>query len=182
METLPQTNEANTQPEVNDDRAESLMKLVTFTLGEEVYGIDIMSLREIRVWADTTSLPNTPSFVMGVINLRGVIVPVFDLRDRFGRGLTKPTKTHAVIIVAVDSRTIGILVDTVSDIIDLDESDIRPVPEMEYKQESEYLSGLATVNNQMVSLIAADRLFNKDIINALSGPMSNGTSTNKDTN
>lgn len=174
MATLPQTDDTSDQLSIDEENDESLMKLVTFTLGDDVYGIDIMSLREIRVWADTTSLPNTPSFVMGVINLRGVIVPVFDLRDRFGRGPTKPTKTHAVIIVAVDNRTIGILVDTVSDIIDLNEDDIRGVPEMEYKQESTFLSGLATVNGQMVSLIAADRLFSKEVLNALSSGNESG--------
>lgn len=180
MEELPEKKDEVTEPEAHEENHGSLMKLVTFTLGTEVYGIDIMSLREIRVWTDTTSLPNTPSFVMGVINLRGVIVPVFDLRDRFGRGPTKPTQTHAVIVVAVDTRTIGILVDSVSDIIDLNEADIRPVPEMEYKQESAYLSGLATVNGQMVSLIATDRLFSRDVINALSGKFAEESNGSRD--
>jgi len=161
LEEIDSSDDQENSPEVG-------MKVVTFTLGEDVYGIDIMSLREIRVWAETTSLPNTPDFVMGVVNLRGVIVPVFDLRGRFGRGMTTPTKTHAVIIVAIDSRTVGILVDSVSDIIELNDDQIRPVPEMEHKQESAFLSGLATVNGQMVSMIATEPLFGKEAVNMLS--------------
>ena len=84
-----------------------------------------MVVREIKGWTDTTMIPNAPSHVRGVINLRGVIVPIFDLRARFGMGLTTPTKMHVVIIVAAGTRTIGLLVDTVSDIISVDPKAIR---------------------------------------------------------
>lgn len=154
---------------VSDDSSESLVQMITFTLGDEIYGVDIMTVREIRVWSDTTSLPNSPEFILGVINLRGIIVPVFDLRDRFGRGPTTPTKTHAVIIVAVDNRTIGLLVDTVSDIIDLKETDIRSVPEMKFRQDSAFLIGLATINDQMIALISTNKLFSQEVVEAISG-------------
>jgi len=157
--TLP-----NNQPVALEDSDKAPLQMITFTLGDEIYGVDIMAVREIRVWSDTTSLPNSPEFVLGVINLRGVIVPVFDLRDRFGSGPTTPTKTHAVIIVAVDTRTIGILVDSVSDIIDLKNADVRPVPEMEFRQDSAYLVGLATANDQMISIISTDKLFHKQVV------------------
>ena len=158
---------SNSPSAISDDSSETSLQMITFTLGEEVYGVDIMTVREIRVWSDTTSLPNSPEFILGVINLRGIIVPVFDLRDRFGRGPTTPTKTHAVIIVAVDNRTIGLLVDTVSDIIDLNDADIRAVPEMKFRQDSAFLIGLATVNDQMVALISTNKLFSRDIVEAV---------------
>lgn len=135
------------------------MQLITFSLGEEEYGVDIMAVREIKVWTETTPLPNTPAYVRGVINLRGLIVPIFDLRARFGLGLTETTKTHVVIIVAVDSRTVGILVDAVSDIVTVSSGDIRPVPETEYGREHLFLRGLVTVDQQMVALIAPEKLF-----------------------
>lgn len=141
-------------------------QMITFTLGEEVYAVDIMSVREIKVWTETTPLPNTPEFVRGVINLRGVIVPIFDLRERFGQGRTVTTKTHVIIIIAVGDRTIGILVDAVSDIVTLHDSDLRPVPEAELGQESAFLSALATVNDKMVALIAPERLFSRDAVNS----------------
>lgn len=140
------------------------LQLVTFTLGEQVYGLDIMMVREFRVWTETTPLPNTPEFVRGVINLRGVIVPIFDLRDRFGQGRTEPTETHVVIVVAVDDRIIGILVDAVSDIVNVGRGEIRPVPETEMGRESIFLNGLVTVNEQMVALIAPDRLFSREAV------------------
>lgn len=138
------------------------MQLITFSLGREEYGVDIMAVREIKVWSESTALPNTPRYVRGVINLRGVIVPIFDLRARFGQGLTETTKKHVVIIVAVEERTIGILVDAVSDIVTVDVADIRPVPETEYGQEHTFLNGLVTVDDQMVALIAPAKLFSRE--------------------
>src|ERR1700742_1133508 len=102
---------ANTLGQGNLDRAtngENTHQFITFTLGPEEYGIDIMVVREIKGWTDTTMIPNAPSYVRGVINLRGVIVPIFGLRARFDMGLTTPTKMHVVIIVAAGTRTIGL--------------------------------------------------------------------------
>lgn len=135
------------------------VQLITFTIGEEEYGVDIMAVREIRAWTETTILPNTPKYVRGVINLRGTIVPIFDLRARFGMGETDPTKTHVVIVVGVNGRTIGILVDTVSDILTVAEQEVRAVPEMELTVDGAFLNGLITVQDRMVALIQLDRLF-----------------------
>lgn len=135
------------------------VQLITFTIGEEEYGVDIMAVREIRAWTETTVLPNTPKYVRGVINLRGTIVPIFDLRARFGMGETDPTKTHVVIVVGVNGRTIGILVDTVSDILTVAEQEVRAVPEMELTVDGAFLNGLITVQDRMVALIQLDRLF-----------------------
>ena len=144
------------------DRAaigENTQQFITFTLGEEEYGIDIMVVREIKGWTNTTMIPNAPAHVRGVINLRGVIVPIFDLRARFGVGLTVPTSMHVVIIVAAGSRTVGLLVDTVSDIISVDPKAIRPVPEMGLPTEDQYLEGLVAIEERMVTLVSLAGLF-----------------------
>ena len=113
-----QESTANSVARDNLDRlaaGENTQQFITFTLGSEEYGIDIMVVREIKGWTETTMIPNAPTHVRGVINLRGVIVPIFDLRARFGMGLTATTTMHVVIIVATGTRTIGLLVDTVSE-------------------------------------------------------------------
>jgi purine-binding chemotaxis protein CheW len=134
-------------------------QFITFTIDAEEYGIDIMVVREIKGWALTTMIPNAPAHVRGVINLRGIIVPIFDLRARFGMGLTVPTSMHVVIIVASGTRTIGLLVDTVSDIISVDPKAIRPVPEMGMPSEEQFLEGLVAMDNRMVTLVSLAGLF-----------------------
>ena len=144
------------------DRAavgEDTAQFITFTLGAEEYGIDIMVVREIKGWTDTTMIPNAPAHVRGVINLRGIIVPIFDLRARFGVGLTVPTAMHVVIIVAAGTRTVGLLVDTVSDIISVNPKAIRPVPEMGLPTEDQFLDGLVAIENRMVTLVSLAGLF-----------------------
>ena len=148
------------------------LQLISFCLGDQTYGVDIMAVREIKVWTDTTPLPNTPPFVRGVINLRGVIVPVFDLRERFGQGRTEVTKTHVVVVVTVDTRIIGILVDAVSDILTIPRDSVRPVPDADPSQDTAFLSGLITVDNTMVALISPARLFSRE---AVTGAVAVGT-------
>lgn len=139
-------------------------QFITFTVGEQEYGVDIMSVREIKGWADTTLLPNTPEYMRGVLNLRGIIVPIFDLRCRFGLGETQATRLHVIVIIAVKERMIGILVDTVSDILTVPTTDIRDVPKMENLIEEDYLSGLVTIEDRMVALLDQERLFNTKVI------------------
>ncbi|HEY0330885.1 MAG TPA: chemotaxis protein CheW [Rhodopseudomonas sp.] len=141
--------------------SENSQQFVTFTLGAEEYGIDIMVVREIKGWTDTTMIPNAPAHVRGVVNLRGVIVPIFDLRARFGMGLTVPSKMHVVIIVAAGTRTVGLLVDTVSDIIAIDPKAIRPVPDMGLPSEDQFLEGLVAIENRMVTLVSLAGLFGR---------------------
>lgn len=139
-------------------------QFITFTVGDQEYGVDIMSVREIKGWVETTLLPNTPEYMRGVLNLRGVIVPIFDLRCRFGLGKTEATNLHVIVIIAVKNRMVGILVDTVSDILTVSNSDIRDVPKMETLIEEEYLSGLVTIEERMVALLNQERLFDTQII------------------
>jgi purine-binding chemotaxis protein CheW len=139
--------------------SENTHQFITFTLGAEEYGIDIMVVREIKGWTETTMIPNAPAHVRGVINLRGVIVPIFDLRARFGMGLTSTTAMHVVIIVATGTRTIGLLVDTVSDIISVDPKAIRPVPELGLPTQDQFIDGLVALEDRMVTLVSLTGLF-----------------------
>lgn len=156
-----------TRQEDGEDRAErhagagGQRQFISLKVGAENYAIDILSVREIKGWTSTTVLPNQPDYVLGVLNLRGAIVPVFDLRGRFGQGLTDATRMHVVIIVKVQERTVGVLVDAVSDILTVNVVDIRPVPEMERNQSTEYFSGIITINDNTVVILNLDRLFNQ---------------------
>jgi purine-binding chemotaxis protein CheW len=137
-------------------------QFITFTLDTEEYGVDIMKVREIKGWTETTALPKAPDYVRGVINLRGVIVPILDLRTRFGMGVTVPTAMHVVIIVNTGERTNGLLVDAVSDIIAIDPDTVRPVPEMGMPVEDQYLEGLVAHEKRMVTLVSLDRLIGSE--------------------
>ena len=133
-------------------------QLITCTLGSAEYGIEIMAVQEIKGWAPTTSIPRAPSWIRGVINLRGVIVPILDLRARFGQPATEPTAMHVVVIVQAAGRTFGILVDAVSDIISVAPEDVRPVPEMSTSMEEKLLCGLVPLERGMVALVSLDAL------------------------
>lgn len=133
---------------------------VTFTVGAEEYGVNILSVREIRGWTPESRLPNLPDYVRGVINLRGIIIPIFDLRARFGGGATEVTKRHVVVVVQVGERTRGILVDAISDILAIAHDAIKPPPDLDSGLvDSEFLSGLYTAENRMVTLLDVNRLF-----------------------
>lgn len=134
-------------------------QFLTFTIGAEEYGVDIMSVREIKGWTETTRLPNTPDYMRGVMNLRGIIIPIFDLRMRFNHGLTDATAKHVVIILAIGTRNIGILVDTVSDILETTSDAIKPAPERANQSESECVTGLISHEERMVVLLDLNHLF-----------------------
>jgi purine-binding chemotaxis protein CheW len=128
-------------------------QLISFAIGEDQYGVDIMAVREIKGWTAITHLPRQPDYVRGVLNLRGVIVPIIDLRCRFGQGLTEATPMHIVIIVQVASKLIGLLADRVLDIVSLDGIQIQPVPRVVQSSRVEFLAGLVTIDAAMIALI-----------------------------
>ena len=138
-------------------------QLISFAIGDDQYGVDIMAVREIKGWTDITPLPRQPEYVRGVLNLRGIIVPIVDLRCRFGQGLTKATPLHIVIIVQIAAKPIGLLADRVLDIVSLDETQIKPVPRVAQAQRLNFLSGLVTTDGAMIALI--------DLPNLLSLPL-----------
>lgn len=139
-------------------------KYLTFKLGAEEYGIDIMRVMEIRGWTETTRLPSSPEFVLGVINLRGVVVPVLDMRLRFGMPPAELTPQSVVIILYSHERTMGILVDGVSDILDVRTSEIKAPPPMSHTIEEDFLAGLVSVETRMVVLLAPDRLLSERLL------------------
>jgi purine-binding chemotaxis protein CheW len=134
-------------------------EFISFAIGDEQYGVDIMAVREIKEWSGVTQLPNQPDYMRGVLNLRGVMVPIIDLRCRFGQGLTDATPVHVVIVVQVDNMTVGLLADRVLDIVSVEASQIQPVPQISRGSRANFLSGLVTVDEAMIALISLDRLF-----------------------
>jgi len=146
------------------NRDEESRQFITFTLGDEEYGVHIMSVREIKGWSDTRKMPNTPQFVRGVINLRGEVLPIFDLRARFGLGETDPTPTHVVIIINVGGHNIGILVDGISDIVTVHRGHILPVPKMDQRPDEEYLSGIIMIEERMIAILASEKLFDYALV------------------
>jgi purine-binding chemotaxis protein CheW len=133
-------------------------QLISFAIGDDQYGVDIMAVREIKGWTEITHLPRQPDYVRGVLNLRGVIVPIIDLRCRFGQGLTQATPLHIVIIVQIAAKPVGLLADRVLDIVSLDEIQIQPIPKVVQGARQEFLSGLVTVGSTMIALIDLQNL------------------------
>ncbi len=139
-------------------------QIISFAIDDDQYGVDIMAVREIKGWSEITHLPRQPDSVRGVLNLRGAIVPIIDLRCRFGQGLTDASPIHVVIIVQVGPRLVGLLADRVLDIVSFDASQIQSVPKIAQASRIDFLSGLVTVENAMIALI--------DLHNLLSVPVS----------
>jgi len=150
--------EVLTGNEISTQKSTS-QQFLTFTVDGEEYGVDIMTVREIKGWTETTRLPNSQEFMRGVMNLRGLIIPIFDLRTRFHRGVTDATAKHVVIILAIGERNIGILVDTVSDILDASYDQIKPAPQSDTQIDADYISGLISLNDRMVVLLDVEHLF-----------------------
>jgi purine-binding chemotaxis protein CheW len=133
-------------------------QFISFAIGDDQYGVDIMAVREIKGWSEITHLPKQPEYVRGVLNLRGVIVPIIDLRCRFGQGVTEATPLHIVIIVQVGSRPVGLLADRVLDIVSFEPTQVQPVPRIAQASRVDFLSGLVTVDGAMIALIDLSNL------------------------
>ena len=128
-------------------------ELVTFRVEEQDYCVDIVFIREIRGWTPATVLPHAPEYVLGVINLRGTIVPIVDLSRRLGLGTTKPVDRHVIVIAVLGQQTVGFLVDSVSDIISVPESSIQPTPDVSERITREFIEGVIATDDRMLRLI-----------------------------
>lgn len=133
-------------------------EFLAFTLGKEEYGIDILKVQEIRGYEAVTRIANAPEFVKGVINLRGIIVPIVDMRIKFNLGEPTYDQFTVVIILNIAGRIVGIVVDSVSDVITLNAGQIKPAPEMGTAFNTDYLIGLGTLEERMLILIDIDKL------------------------
>lgn len=144
---------------------------LSFSLGGEDYGIDILRVQEIKGWEEVRPLPDTPEYVKGVLDLRGAIVPIIDLRLRFELKNADYTPTTVFIVVTVRSNGAsfmrGIVVDSVSDVLDVDEDDLKPAPKLEHAVSNQYISGVITLGEGMVVLLDLDKLFGSDELEEL---------------
>jgi len=133
-------------------------EFLAFTLGQEEYGIDILKVQEIRGYEAVTRIANVPGFIKGVVNLRGTIVPIVDLRIKFNLGQPTYDEMTVVIILNLGGRVIGAVVDTVSDVINLSAAQIKPPPDLGLAFDTHYLVGLGTYEERMVILVDIEKL------------------------
>ncbi|HYM36582.1 MAG TPA: chemotaxis protein CheW [Steroidobacteraceae bacterium] len=163
------TNAAN-----KGESAQASSQILTFTLGAETYGVDILRVQEIRGWSPVTRIPQSPPHVLGVLNLRGSIVPIIDLRMRFHLESAEYTPLTVIIVLSVESATgrrdIGMVVDGVSDVIDIDSSRVKPAPDLGMQANTDFIRGLATVAEHMVMLLDVDRLVSGDVAGSAALP------------
>ncbi|NHN78483.1 chemotaxis protein CheW [Azotobacter chroococcum] len=137
-------------------------EFLVFSLGSEEYAIDILKAQEIRSYENVTRIANTPDFIKGVTNLRGVIVPIVDLRIKFHLERVEYGGQTVVIVVNVEGRVVGVVVDGVSDVISLPPEQIKPAPEFSLSLSSDYLSGLASIGERMLVLVDIDKLLTSE--------------------
>ncbi len=142
----------------NTTGAETGNEFLAFTLGKEEYGIDILKVQEIRGYETVTRIANAPEFVKGVVNLRGIIVPIVDMRIKFNLGEPTYDQFTVVIILNIGGRVVGMVVDSVSDVITLAPEQVKPAPEMGTALNTDYLIGLGTLDERMLILVDIDKL------------------------
>ncbi|MGC8520025.1 MAG: chemotaxis protein CheW [Steroidobacteraceae bacterium] len=142
-------------------------QVLTFVLGNETYGVDILRVQEIRGWTAVTKIPHAPPHVLGVLNLRGSIVPIVDLRMRFALERAEYTAITVIIVMSVVTtagrRDFGVVVDGVSDVVDVNAAEVKPAPELGERGATEYLLGLVTIAERMVVLLDIDRLIGREL-------------------
>lgn len=131
---------------------------LTFVLGEELYGVDILRVQEIKGYQKCTPIPNTPAFIKGVLNLRGTIVPIIDLRMKFGLPPVEPTMFTVVIVVVVKDRIMGLVVDSVSEVMDISSGNIQPPPALGTAIDISFISGLGRCEDRLIALLNIDQV------------------------
>jgi purine-binding chemotaxis protein CheW len=131
---------------------------LTFTLGQGHYGIEILRVQEIKGYSAVTTIPNLPPYIKGVMNLRGAVVPVLDLRAKFGMSESEYTRFTVIIVVRVGERVVGLIVDAVSDVLDVAATDVVPAPEMGAEVDTSFLTGMAKSEDRLVSLLDIERV------------------------
>jgi purine-binding chemotaxis protein CheW len=150
-----------------DDTAKNLDgQFLSFSLGGEEYGVDILRVQEIKGWEEVRPLPDTPEYIKGVLDLRGVIVPIIDLRSRFHLETVAYTPTTVTIVLSVESEgnkhIIGVVVDGVSDVLDVKADEVRKSPDLGSHINTRYITGMVSQDKRMIVLLDVDRLFNPE--------------------
>ncbi len=151
------TKELNQQIGLTGDGSQFL----TFNLGEELYGVDILRVQEIKGYTAVTKIPNTPSHIKGVLNLRGTIVPIIELRTKFSMPTIDYTAFTVIIVVVVWDKVMGLVVDAVSDVLNIDKKDIQPAPQFGAKVDVSFLNGIGKSGDKLVALLDMDRLLSE---------------------
>ena len=153
---------ATNRPPVGGPASGGRLEVVTFTLGDEEYGIDIQKVQELRGYDAVTRIANAPAYIKGVVNLRGIIVPIIDMRIKFALGEPAYDQFTVVIVLNIGGRIVGMVVDSVSDVITLSPEHIKPAPAMGSVLDTDYLIGLGTLEDRMLILVDIDRLMSSD--------------------
>jgi purine-binding chemotaxis protein CheW len=146
---------------------EATREVLVFVLGKEEYGVDILKVQEIRGYEKVTPIPSAPAYLKGVVNLRGIIVPVIDLRVKFGMANPAYDSFTVVVILRIAGRVIGVVVDGVSDVVRLAPSDVKPAPQLGGLVDASFLAGLATQNDRMVLLLDIEKFLSSGELNLL---------------
>jgi purine-binding chemotaxis protein CheW len=141
-------------------------QFLTFAVGDEQYGVEILKVQEIRGYSAVTPIPNTPPHIKGVINLRGTVIPVVELRAKFSMVPAEYNKFTVIIVVTVGPKVIGLVVDAVSDVLDIPAAEMRVVPDMGTRADTRFISGMATVGDRMTVLLDIDRLLSEEEVAA----------------
>lgn len=159
---IPMKPEQCAAPEDSTHLDPGMREFLAFKLGSEEYGIDILKVQEIRGYETVTRIANAPDFLKGVVNLRGIIVPIIDMRIKFRLGEPRYDQFTVVIILNVGGRVVGMVVDSVSDVTTLSPAQIRPAPELGTALNTDYLIGLGTLDERMLILVDIDLLMSSE--------------------
>lgn len=148
--------------EVQRKQDAELLQLVTFSIGDEEFGVDILKVQEIIRTMEITKVPRAPAFVEGVINLRGKVIPIVDLRKRFGLAAREHDKHTRIIVIEINNMIVGFVVDSVSEVLRIPASTVEPPPPVVAGLESEYISGVGKLEDRLLILLDLDRLLSTD--------------------
>ena len=146
----------------NDEPADGQLELISFRIADQEFCLDIMAVREIRGWAPATPLPHSPAYVRGVINLRGAVLPILDLKARLGLGACEPSARSVIIVVHAGARLVGLLVDAVSEILAADLAAVQPTPNVGCDKVGRFVRGIIAQEDRMISWIAIDDVMPND--------------------
>jgi len=148
----------NLQDVVNTENYAEMLQLVSFKIGSEEFGVDILKVQEINRLVQITQVPNAPSFIEGVMNLRGKVVPIVNLRKRFGLSLKEYDKNTRIIVVDLNGKTVGFIVDSVSEVLRVSKNVVEPPPELVSGIDSEYITGIAKLEDRLLILLDLEKI------------------------
>jgi purine-binding chemotaxis protein CheW len=137
---------------------EPAQELIAFRIGQQEFCVEVMSVREIRGWTPVTPVPQAPSYVRGIVNLRGTLLPIVDLAARLGYPSAEPTARHVIMVAQVGRQNIGLLVDGVSDIFTIQEGDVQPTPDVASEMARTFVRGVILMDKRMISLVAIENI------------------------